>query len=222
MPAERQSGLFVPPRGAGVPKSGMSTILRRSGGAIAADGRYRSTLNQIGPPMPQASRSTPTDVLIGGIAGIAASVAMTVFANALFQRLPRNERYPLPPRELTEQAARTLGVRHRMSEPVLEAATLASHFGYGAAVGGIYPSLLPGKRFRPVASGIGYGLAVWLVSYLGWVPGLGLLRPAVTHPARRNALMIASHVVWGAALGLISDRLSRSLTAIAAGPLRDR
>lgn len=172
--------------------------------------------------MPQQTRSTPTDVVIGGIAGVTATVAMTLFANALFQRLPRHERYPLPPRELTEQAARTLGVRDRVSEPVLRAATLATHFGFGAAVGSVYPSMFLGKRGGPLASGIGYGLAVWTTSYLGWVPGLGLLRPAVTHPARRNALMIASHVVWGAVLGLVSDRLSRSLTAIAAGPLADR
>lgn len=38
---------------------------------------------------------------------------------------------------------------------------------------------------------------VWTVSYLGWVPALGLLTPAGRHPSRRNARMIAAHLVWG-------------------------
>jgi hypothetical protein len=36
---------------------------------------------------------------------------------------------------------------------------------------------------------------------------LGILRPATEHPARRNALMIGAHVVWGVALGLIVEQL---------------
>jgi hypothetical protein len=51
-------------------------------------------------------------------------------------------------------------------------------------------------------------VAVWAGSYLGWLPAAGILSPATEHPARRNALMIASHVVWGAAAGVIVERLS--------------
>jgi hypothetical protein len=49
--------------------------------------------------------------------------------------------------------------------------------------------------------GAAYGVAVWTGSYLGWIPTLGLLKPATRHPAERNALMLAAHLVWGAALG---------------------
>jgi len=42
---------------------------------------------------------------------------------------------------------------------------------------------------------------VWGGSYLGLLPSLGILRPATDHPAQRNALMIAAHLVWGATLG---------------------
>ena len=54
-----------------------------------------------------------------------------------------------------------------------------------------------------------YGLAVWTTGYLGLLPALGALRPATEHPPRRTALMIAAHVVWGAALGLLADRNAR-------------
>ncbi len=40
-------------------------------------------------------------------------------------------------------------------------------------------------------------MVVWGVSYLGLLPGLGILSSAKDHPARRSALMIAAHLVWG-------------------------
>jgi uncharacterized membrane protein YagU involved in acid resistance len=55
-----------------------------------------------------------------------------------------------------------------------------------------------------------FALLVWLVSYLGWIPAANILPPATDQPKRRNALMIAAHVVWGVSLGsvfaLLTDR----------------
>jgi uncharacterized membrane protein YagU involved in acid resistance len=45
-----------------------------------------------------------------------------------------------------------------------------------------------------------YGLGVWALSYLGWIPAARILAPAYRHPVRRNLLMIAAHVVWGLTL----------------------
>ena len=162
------------------------------------------------------------DVAIGAVTGVAATLAMTLAADTLFRRLPRRERYPLPPRELTERVAEAAGVAEQLDEATLQAASLASHFGFGAAAGGLYAPLLLRRRMPPVLSGVAYALAVWTVSYLGWVPGLGLLRPATRHPRRRNALMLAVHLVWGATLGAAAGSLSRALAPVAGGPLRDR
>ena len=41
---------------------------------------------------------------------------------------------------------------------------------------------------------------------LGLLPALGILTPATRHPPRRNLLMIAAHVVWGATLGLLTEK----------------
>jgi len=88
------------------------------------------------------------------------------------------------------------------------AATLLSHFGYGAASGSIY-ALLDSKI--PLDSRVKGGLAglgVWVGSYLGWLPAMEILRPATGHPWRRNLLMIFAHLIWGVTLGEAVRRLT--------------
>lgn len=89
----------------------------------------------------------------------------------------------------------------------MPALTLAAHLGYGAAIGAAYgalPARMPGAALSPEAKGIVWGLAVWTTSYLGWLPLVHVLRPATEHPARRTALMIAAHVLWGAVAGRLT------------------
>lgn len=160
-----------------------------------------------------------SDVLVGAIAGVAATAAMTVAAAAMHRHLPDGERYPLPPRELTQQI---VAAGRGGSSAAMLPATLASHFGFGAAAGGLYGVLRPVLTPGPVCSGILYGLGVWTVSYLGWIPAARLLQPATVHPARRNALMIAAHVVWGATLGIVARSLQQSLAPFGDGALEDR
>ena len=79
---------------------------------------------------------TTNRLLLGALAGIAGTFAMTAAARAMHRGLPPPERYPLPPREIMEgalpaPAKRTLGEQGRRS------ATLAAHFGYGAATGAL-------------------------------------------------------------------------------------
>ena len=126
-------------------------------------------------------------LLIGAIAGFVGTLAMTSAMARLHRRLPPRERYPLTPREIIDSAV----------APPDEAAkdlTTAAHFTYGAACGSLIAAADP--RISP-ATGAVAGVAVWLVSYMGWIPGVGLLKPATRHPMRRNALMLAAHVVGG-------------------------
>jgi hypothetical protein len=75
---------------------------------------------------------------------------------------------------------------------------LALHFGYGSTVGALYWRTMARLQWPVVLKGMMFGLAVWTVSYLGWLPLLfGLLSSATQHPSCRNALMIVAHLVWG-------------------------
>lgn len=135
----------------------------------------------------------------GAIAGAIATAPMTLVMIGLFRRLPPEQRYPLPPRLITEEVAARTGAEPVMHDAALTGATLAAHFAYGAATGALFP--LVARRGHPLALvGPAYGLAVWAASYLGWIPALHILPPATQHPAKRNALMLTAHVVWGSAL----------------------
>lgn len=146
--------------------------------------------------------------IAGGVAGLAATAPMTLAMELMHQQLPWQERYPLPPREITEKLAEEAEIEDEMSEEEQLVATLASHFGYGTACGVVYSTVADKLSGPPALRGIQFGLVVWAGSYLGLLPAMGILKPATEHPMRRNALMIAAHVVWGAATGAITDSIA--------------
>jgi uncharacterized membrane protein YagU involved in acid resistance len=138
--------------------------------------------------------SLASRLIIGGIAGFVGTMAMTAAMRRLHERLPATEQYPLPPREIIDSTSSQLNVP-LSSEAAKDAAT-AGHFLYGAAMGALISAMNPdpGKR-----TGAAAGVAVWLASYMGWIPAVGTLVPATRHPARRNMLMIGVHLIWGSA-----------------------
>ena len=151
-------------------------------------------------------------LVIGGIAGFVATMAMTAAMRRLHAKLPARERYPLTPREIVDST---------LAPPAAAAPdlTLAAHFAYGAGCGALIAAADPriGRAAGAMAGG-----AVWLGSYMGWIPAFGVLRPATGHPMRRNAVMIAAHFVWGwsTAEGIRELTAARA-TIFADGPDKD-
>jgi uncharacterized membrane protein YagU involved in acid resistance len=157
-------------------------------------------------------------VVVGAVAGLLATAAMTTAMRLLHRRLPAPERYPLPPREIVERVIPDACGRGP-SETVRRDATLLVHFGYGAATGALYAAA---GGSRSLLAGAAYGVAVWAASYLGHLPALGILEPAVRHPPRRNALMIAVHLVWGATLAAnLRDLEAAEREIFSSGPCHD-
>lgn len=165
--------------------------------------------------------------LAGATAGFAATAPMTAAMALMHRLLPQEEQYPLPPRQIVDNAVRkaeleteTPGRSHHpaerrtgledVQEDGRSGLALAAHFAFGAMAGGAYGPIARTRPASPALAGIGFGLMVWVSQYLGVLPAAGVLSNAKDHPARRNALMIAAHVVWGASLGLIADRLVRT------------
>lgn len=156
-------------------------------------------------------------LLIGGIAGLVGTLAMTSAMRRGHRRLPEAERYPLTPREIVDSGAKQLGAD--LPDEAARDLTTAAHFAYGAAMGALIAAANPdpGKK-----TGAAAGVAVWLASYMGWIPAVGTLEPATEHPARRNLLMIWAHVVWGASTAAAMRELSLAReTIFENGPDKD-
>ncbi|HEX8571770.1 MAG TPA: hypothetical protein VF759_03355 [Allosphingosinicella sp.] len=156
-------------------------------------------------------------LIIGGIAGVVGTMAMTSAMRRLHRRLPENERYPLTPREIVDSGTKQLGLP--LAGEAAKDLTTAAHFAYGAAMGAMVSALNPDPSKR---TGAAAGAAIWLASYMGWIPAVGTLEPATKHPARRNLLMIGVHLVWGAATaGAIRELRAARETIMKDGPDRD-
>ncbi|GAA2876818.1 hypothetical protein GCM10010517_38090 [Streptosporangium fragile] len=140
------------------------------------------------------------DLVRGAAGGVLATAVMSVVMLAGSRAgLMRDQ----PPKRIAR--AFLPGHKHRpkRGEGVLGAIT---HFGFGAACGSLL-ALASGRRRVPVTLGVAYGLAIWAVSYQGWVPGLGILPPISRDRPGRPAVMAAGHVVYGTVLALAVNRL---------------
>lgn len=146
--------------------------------------------------------------LAGAVGGLLATVPMTLAMEALYRRLPREERYPLPPREITQDIVGRAEPNVPLDDEQYAELSLASHFGYGALAGALYPVACRDIS-HPLLYGSGYGVAVWAASYFGWIPALRILAPPQRHPASRRRLMIVAHLVWGAGAVWIGERLGQ-------------
>jgi putative membrane protein len=149
------------------------------------------------------------DMLRGAAAGFAATVPMTVAMEAMRAALPREHYRRMPPREIVdrtvEKAAEVTGEDVELDGDDRIALTTFAHFAFGTAAGAVYGAVV-GSRRASVVTGLAYGLAVWALAYGVGLPSLGL-HPAATEDTQdRNEVLIASHAVWGAVLGRLSQK----------------
>ena len=154
----------------------------------------------------------------GWIAGLLATIPMTLAFKLLNRRVPRPLRLSLPPEEVTLKLAHKIGADQRLRTAAQrKAAIWSGHYLYGATAGTLYPALADvvarKARIHPAVTGAAFGLTVWAGSYMGWLPGLRILPPETKRPRSRRVLNIAAHLVWGVALGLIASRLNRKKPA---------
>jgi hypothetical protein len=157
---------------------------------------------------------------VGLAGGLVGSALMTAFMRRMHRELPSDDRYPLPPRQIAMTLAEKSGLGPPAREENRKALTLAAHYGYGTALGGLYGLIAPKPRWARLAAGIPFALAVWAGSYLGWLPAAGIHPPATAESAPRNALMIGAHFVWAGAIALIvampaSERHDRASSSLA-------
>lgn len=131
----------------------------------------------------------------GAVATAAMSVVMVAGAKAGMMG-------DQPPTVITKSALRAAGA----DDPAVVASRIApaAHLAFGALAGMLFGLL---RRILPGVPGPGlgvlFGLAVWGVSYRGWVPALGILPPPEHDRPGRPEVMVAAHLVFGLVLGVL-------------------
>ncbi len=107
----------------------------------------------------------------------------------------------MPPERITARVLNMLGVsRTSRQQDVLAA---LAHLAFGAAAGAAYQPLQNRLPMPAVFKGIAYGSVIWTVSYMGWVPALGLMPPPSRDRPGRPWVMLTAHWVYGGLLALL-------------------
>jgi hypothetical protein len=131
----------------------------------------------------------------GAVATVAMSAVMLAAQKAGFMG-------KLPPEKITETALDSLEVERE--ESTEDALTTLAHFAFGVGCGGLFGWLhakTASAGLSPEVKGVTFASFVWLVSYSGWVPALGIM-PSPKHDRRgRPTSMLVAHWVFGGVLG---------------------
>lgn len=166
----------------------------------AVDGRKRHDQNQCG-----SWRDAMRAGLQGAVAGAVATGPMTAAMGEVDRMLPPEERLPMPqePLLITEALLRRCGLEEMLTRSQRRRLSWCAHFSYGAACGAMFAWLRGRHAPGGLTHGPGYGLAVFALSYCGWLPATGVLPGPPHRRAGRNAVLIASHLAWGSVLALV-------------------
>lgn len=140
-------------------------------------------------------------MLRGAAAGITATTAMTGFM-AAGQKVGALGR--MPPSKIVDAALEGAGVAHSVSRTEHRALSGLAHYAFGIGAGALFGLLYSQTRRVPVPApvqGAVFATGVWLASYAGWIPALGIMpAPERDRPGRPTTMLLA-HWVYGATLG---------------------
>src|SRR2546421_2329776 len=95
---------------------------------------------------------------LGTVAGIIATLPMTMFMLLMQRILPEWQRYALPPERITTELATRAKVAQQMDKPQRIGTALVSHFGYGGNKRALFVPLSPKGALPPPPKGGIYGV----------------------------------------------------------------
>ena len=150
-------------------------------------------------------------IIVGAIGGLAGTSAMNeaqrAWTNAADGQAPESPAGKHDARDWQERsegqnsneiAAQYLAARiagRSLDRGELAVAATLTHYTFGAAMGALYGAYA--ERRRRQATGIGFGLAVWLLADEIAVPLLGLSGSTLRRPLEKHLQSLAAHIVFG-------------------------
>ncbi|MES2292702.1 MAG: DUF1440 domain-containing protein [Pseudomonadota bacterium] len=165
----------------------------------------------VSPPMTRTA-AIATDLVVGVVAGLAASFAMNQFQSLWAKAVPMSEG-PTAAEEAADAVSEEVsGAPMRASQK--GTADSVVHYATGALIGAVYglaAGVLPAITF---GGGVFFSAAVWLLGDELAVPTLRLGPPPQDTEARRHVLGIASHIVFGLALDQVRRRVNALISPL--------
>jgi putative membrane protein len=164
------------------------------------------TLNAVGREFqPVESRSPWKGLASGAMGGLAATVVMTQFQNAVNSiarpgKKTESKDKPAPVKTAEKISEKVFG--HELKNKEQKTAGRMVHYSFGTAVGALYGVATEMNWRFPRAAGLPYGTAVWLGGDELAVPALGLAKGGRQVPLSMHTYALSSHLVYGAALEL--------------------
>jgi uncharacterized membrane protein YagU involved in acid resistance len=117
-----------------------------------------------------------------------------------------------PPLRVVDEVAGAAAQATESGGPVARddrtAAAVGSHVLYGVVAGAFY-GLIQDELRLPAVVGPLYGLALWAVGYVGWLPAAGVLPQPWRQRAGDALTPVAAHLAYGVALGLVEQAVRR-------------
>jgi hypothetical protein len=141
-------------------------------------------------------------IALGSVSGAIATAVMSAVMLVARRAGLMSE---LPPHEIASRSVDRTPARDDAHSDERRGLGWITHFVFGAGAGALYALLRNVVRTPGPAwfHGAGYALGVWFVSYMGWLPALGLMPRADRDEPGRQPAMVAAHLVFGAVLGML-------------------
>lgn len=151
----------------------------------------------------QRERSLIADLLIGAVAGAAATWIMDKGTTVLYGRESEDSRrqenearegktaYGVAAEKVAVIAGKELSKKQRQGYGT------GIHWSLGAGAGALYGVLRPRTRWASLGFGTFYGLLFWLVVDEGANTALGLTPPPQEFPWETHARGLAGHLLYG-------------------------
>ena len=150
------------------------------------------------------------DVPIAAVAGYLGTKAMEPVAQKLYEWESQADREreeavrPGPPFQVAAaKALRLVGVEPE--ERTIERLGLAFHYGLAIGWAPTYALLRRRTSLGPLNAGLVSGAAMWLVADEGMTPALGFSAPNRAYPLSTHVRALISHLVFGVAVGAVTE-----------------
>lgn len=152
-------------------------------------------------------------ILLGALAGVTGGLVMLAMRKNVVPRVMPKQVQPdaFVPKEAVEWTEARIKRPHALSESQEMKAAVSAHLGYSALTGSLYALARPTVRSLPTPlAGALFGLAVWGVSFEGWMPALGMKERTTAKPTQKWFVPIMGHMVYGVVTALSYEAFNRA------------